>query len=51
MLGGSLHGIGAILEHAFHPFVEEEARTVGELVHHARGQIIGERAPLWAGFG
>jgi hypothetical protein len=40
VLDRAFDGIDALLEHAFHPFVEEKARTVSELVNHPRGQIV-----------
>ena len=40
----AFHGIRAFGEDAFHPFIEEEAGTVDVFVHHAGGQVIGQRA-------
>lgn len=38
----ALDGVGALEEDALDPFVEEEAGAVGELVHHAGGEVVGE---------
>jgi len=42
VLEGAFDGVGAFGEEVFDPLVEEEAGAVGELIHHAGGEVVGE---------
>src|SRR5262249_39154696 len=46
MLDLALYRIARLLKHPVHPFIEEQAWAVDELVHHARWQIIRQAAAV-----
>jgi hypothetical protein len=51
VLGGAFEGVGAGLKESLDPLIEEEAGAVTELVEHAGGEVVGQRAAFGCGGG